>query len=298
MKKLLITAVIGFIIFSLPVFSAEIHQYSVNTEIFSNNTVHYKTSLLFVDYANETFSFLLLSADNIKIEGAADCKIVKKALGTEISCFMTSSGPTSIDVEYDSSESIIKKDGYVLFSDSFRMFLDTKTLSIIIKLPEGSGLKEPIENSYSPPDALKGSDGRKLILNWVKNDLKQGDRLDVSIAFEKFSIIVPFSTPIEAILAISLIVLVAFVFVYRLFLSKRYLKLVIPILKEDEKLIFNSLMKHGDGVNQKLIVKDSGYSKAKVSKVLTSLRERGIVRLERIGRSNKVYIDNKFRKKA
>lgn len=57
-------------------------------------------------------------------------------------------------------------------------------------------------------------------------------------------------------------------------------------------------MKHGNGVNQKIIVNDSGYSKAKVSKVLKSLSERGIIRLDRIGRKNKVYIEKNFEKKS
>lgn len=37
---------------------------------------------------------------------------------------------------------------------------------------------------------------------------------------------------------------------------------------------------------------------AKISKVLKSLRERGIIRLERIGRSNKIYLKKNFKKKA
>jgi len=253
---------------------------------------------LFVNHGDQNFSFLLISPENIHINTPTDCTIEKRVLGTELSCFIPSSKRTTINIEYNSDQSLEDKGNYNLFSDSYRIFMDTKTLSIIIKLPEGSGLKEPIENSYSPADALKGSDGRKLILNWVKNDLKEGDRFDISIAFEKFSIIIPSSMTIGSIVAIALILVVSIVFIYRVYLDKRYLKLVVPILKEDEKIIFNSLMKHGSGANQKTIVRDSGYSKAKVSKVLNSLRERGIIRLERVGRSNKVHIDKKFRKKT
>ena len=68
------------------------------------------------------------------------------------------------------------------------------------------------------------------------------------------------------------------------------------IIKKDEKLIFDTIRKHGDGVNQKIIVNDSGYSKAKVSKVLNSLKERGVLKLERVGRKNKVHIEKKFEK--
>ena len=90
----------------------------------------------------------------------------------------------------------------------------------------------------------------------------------------------------------------AFVLFYQFYYKDKGIKLIFPVLKKDEKLIFNSIMKHGNGVNQKVIVRDSGYSKAKVSKVLKSLSERGLVRLERIGRSNKVYMQKNIEKKA
>ena len=74
-------------------------------------------------------------------------------------------------------------------------------------------------------------------------------------------------------------------------------EIILPILKSDEKAVVESVLKHGSGVNQKIIVRDSGYSKAKVSKVLKSLGERGLVRLERIGRGNKVYLLDKLENK-
>jgi hypothetical protein len=298
MKRVFVTSIIGFILFSLPVFAASVHQYNVYGEIFNNYTVHYEIDFLFVNHGDQNFSLLLISPENIHINTPTDCTIEKRALGTELSCFIPSSKQTMINIEYNSDQSLEDKGNYNLFSDSYRIFMDTKTLSIIVKLPEGSGLKEPIENSYSPADALKGSDGRKLFVNWLKNDLKQGERFDVSIAFESFNGIVPSSFPVEGAIATVIIIIVSSIFFYRIYWSKRYLKLVIPILKEDEKIIFKTLMKHGNGVKQKIIVRDSGYSKAKVSKVLNSLRERGILKLERTGRTNKVYIDKKFQKKA
>ncbi len=58
------------------------------------------------------------------------------------------------------------------------------------------------------------------------------------------------------------------------------------------------MMKHGNGVNQKAVVRDSGYSKAKVSKVLNSLQERGLIKLERLGRSNKIHFVGKLREET
>lgn len=297
MKKLLTPLLIGIVLFSIPGFS-EVFQYGSTAEIFENNTIYYKLNLIFVDHPDQNFSFSIENPLDIKIKTSATCSIVKKVLETYVNCEMDASERTDIEVTYSSNENIKKRDSYFLFTDSFKLTDNTKTLSVLVKLPEATGLREPVENSYNPPDALIGSDGRRLVINWLKNDLKSGERFDVSIAFEKTGGIIPSELPPQYALVIIVISFSAFGLFYQFYLSKKGVKLILPVLKKDEKIIFNSIMKHGSGVNQKIIVRDSGYSKAKVSKVLKSLKERGLVKLERIGRSNKVYIEKNFEKKA
>ncbi|MFH0929551.1 MAG: helix-turn-helix domain-containing protein [Candidatus Aenigmatarchaeota archaeon] len=274
----------------------QIFQYSVDADILENNTVNYKINLIYVNNPEQNVSFTLGSPSNISIETKADCKIVKRVLGTVVTCDMDASNRTDIQVLYSSDENVKKREGYLLFSDSFVLDDDVNTLSVLVKLPEATGLREPIENSYSPSDALKGSDGRRLIINWLKNDLDVGERFDVSIAFDSTGEVIA-GLPMQYLLVIVVITFSGFVLFYQFYLKGKGIKFIIPVLKKDEKTIFNTIMKHGSGVNQKIIVRDSGYSKAKVSKVLSSLKERGLVKLERIGRSNKVYIVKDFQKK-
>ena len=210
---------------------------------------------------------------------------------------MKASNRTVVVISYSSDQKISKKDNYFLFEDSFKINSDSDTASFLIKLPEGTGLKEPIENSYSPSGALIGSDGRRTIINWIENDLKKGGTFDVSIAYEKIGEVIVSEFPIQIILIIALVIIAGFAIFYQFYWRNRNVNLIIPILKKDEKKIFDTIMKNGSGVNQKIIVNDSGYSKAKVSKVLKSLEERGILRLERIGRKNKVHIEKNFKKK-
>jgi len=297
MKKFFVFLLLSFILFSFPVFAGKLYQYGVKAEI-HNNTVYYELNLIFVNHPTQEFSISLGSPKDVKIDTTANCEIQENVLGTEVKCSMEISERTVITINYNSDETLIKKGNYYLFSDSFKMFYDTEIVSVIVKLPEGTGLREPIENSYIPQDGLIGGDGRRTILSWQKNDLESEERFDVSIAFEGFGgLIIPSSFTPEVFVAIIFVIIVGFIFIYKVFLSKRFVKLILPILKKDEKIIFDTLMKHGSGVNQKVIVRESGYSKAKVSKVLNSLKERGIVRLERIGRSNKIYIEKDFPKK-
>jgi uncharacterized membrane protein len=297
MKKAITTLFIGLILFSVPGF-AEVFQYGVTAEIFENNTVSYELNLIFVDHPSQNFSFSIGNPLDIKIETPASCNIVKKVLETVITCYMNASARTDITLSYISDENVKKRDSYFLFEDSFKMSENTKTLSVLVKLPEATGLREPIENSYTPSDALIGSDGRRLVINWLRNDLKSGETFDVSVAFEKTGDVIPSQFPMEYLIVIIIVSFSAFVLFYQFYYKNKGVKLIFPVLKKDEKIIFNSIMKHGNGVNQKIIVKDSGYSKAKVSKVLNSLKERGLIKLERIGRSNKVYIQKNIEKKA
>jgi len=295
MKKIFI--LLFLILLSVPCFSKELYQYGVTAEIFENNTVSYKLTLIFVNNTDQTFIFPISSSNNVKVESIADCNVQSGMLETNILCNLKVSNRTVVVISYDSEQKVSKKDNYFLFEDSFKINSDSDTASFLIKLPEGTGLKEPIENSYSPSGALIGSDGRRTIINWIENDLKKGKKFDVSIAYEKIGEVVISEIPIQIILFIAFLIIVGFAFFYQFYWKHRRVNLIIPILKKDEKKIFDTIMKHGSGVNQKLIVNDSGYSKAKVSKVLKSLEERGILRLERIGRRNKVHIGKNFDKK-
>jgi len=295
MKKIFI--LLFLILLSVPCFSKELYQYGVTAEIFENNTVSYKLTLIFVNNTDQTFIFPLSSSINVKVESVADCSLQQGTLETNILCNLKASNRTVLVISYSSNQKISKKGNYFLFQDSFKINSDTDTVSFLIKLPEGTGLKEPIENSSSPSGALIGSDGRRTIINWIENDLKKGESFDISIAYEKIGEVVVSEFPIQIILVIVLVIIVGFALFYQFYWRNRNVNLIIPILKKDEKKIFDIIMKNGSGVNQKIIVNDSGYSKAKVSKVLKSLEERGILRLERIGRRNKVHIEKNFEKK-
>ncbi|MFH1229824.1 MAG: hypothetical protein V1678_05390 [Candidatus Aenigmatarchaeota archaeon] len=295
MKTLLVSLLMGLLIFSgLAKAESNIYQYGINAEIFANNSVYYNLSMVLINHSSQTFSIPLGQPDKVIIE-TPGCIEQKGNLETVVTCFLNSSSRSVININYFSN-SVREKGGYLLFSDSFKIVNDTKILTVLIKLPEGSGLKQPTESSYIPQGALIGSDGRRPIINWVANDLEAGGRFEVSIAFERLTEENVF--PLEMIVVVILIVFSGFAIFYRFYWRAKRVNIILPVLKKDEKMIFNIIMKSGSGVNQKVIVKESGYSKAKVSKVLSSLRERGLVKLERIGRSNKIYIEKKFETKA
>lgn len=288
MKKLLV----GFLLFCLiiqPTFAEELYQYSIKSEIFENNTVSYDISLVLTNKTPGTFNYLIEGSPyGIEYKSDVKCKIQERILGKEIICYFNENyTSTVIKIFYNSDERINKIDDHLLYKDSIKFSYDARTFSYMVKLPEGTGLIKGNEQYY-PEDALLGSDGRRSILIWDMNDVKTNQNFDSRVAYEFLS---EFDYSILALPALVIIILVGII----IFLRKRKIDVILPILKSDEKKVYEALLKCGSGVKQKAIVEQSGYSKAKVSKVLKNLQERGIIRLERLGRTNRVYTSKKFK---
>lgn len=288
MKFRFLLIIILLAILSTPVLSQEIYQYNINAEIFEDR-VEYELNLIITNYPQK-FSVYIESPENLMANFSSNCTIESNDFGASVTCDVRMQD--RIIIKYYSTQDVNNKDTYSIYSKSFKVPVFTRELFVLVKIPERTGLRRPTEISYSPQGALIGSDGRRPILIWKENNLNAGEAFDVQIAFEPM--FGELNLPI--IILIVIILVSGFILYYKFFL-KGGIKVILPILKKDEKAIFECMMKHGSGVNQKTIVKESNYSKAKVSKVLKSLQERGIIKLERIGRSNKVYLVKDFEKK-
>ena len=88
----------------------------------------------------------------------------------------------------------------------------------------------------------------------------------------------------------SIIVLIIGLFLIYKKLPKRA-ELVLSVLNEGERMIVDIIRKEGiEKVDQRKIVGLSGFSKAKVSRIIQGLQGRGVVDVERTGRKNRVSL--------
>jgi DNA-binding transcriptional ArsR family regulator len=260
-------------------------------------TTHSSVKLIFTGLQNGDVSFFIENPLNLVVNSTARCSAANTAFGANVTCNVNIASGEIINVmiDYDSADNVKTVGSHYVFSDQFKVPLDAQSAFILVKLPEGTGLIVGDE-ALSPRDASISSDGRRTLISWQREGLQKDDVFQGSIAFEKIGLVMFF--PVELIVATAIASVFAAGLFYRFYWKSRNVEMIMPVLRKDEKEIFNAIIKHGNDVNQKIIVKDSGYSKAKVSKVLNSLRERGLVKLERIGRSNKVQIVKNFQNKA
>lgn len=247
---------------------------------------------------------LFYNIQNLKAEsnfGNVSCSQQKKPFGSEIECAIS---PTPekrmLKIEYDSFDLIKRVDKQFLYKQEFHVPLETKLLSFKVMLPEGMFLtSEGIFQPYIPLNGEKGSDGRRIFISWRRENLSAGESFDTQVLYESVSdnsqIIALFTGGIFGLTIIIIVLVLGFWFFYKRF--KKNIRIVLPVLKSDEKIIMELILKYKGNTNQKLLVRESNYSKAKVSKILKSLQERGIIKLEREGRSNNVYLVKDFQKK-
>lgn len=232
--------------------------------------------------------------------GDVSCSIQKKSFGSQIECAVS---PTfekrMLTLEFDSFDFVKRVDKQFLYKQEFHVPLETKQLSFKAILPEGMFLaSEGVFQPYLPIDGEKGSDGRRIFISWRKENLTAGDSFDTQISYESQSdnsqILTLFAGGIIGLAAIIVALVFGFWLFYKRF--KRNIKIVLPVLKGDEKKIMEMIIRDRGKTNQKLLVRESNFSKARVSKILKSLQERGIIKLEREGRGNNVHLMKDFGK--
>ncbi len=280
-------ALVLFGIMTVPV-AAQIEGYSVDVSI-SDSTATYHTSINFTKYSSGLIMVIPGTPKDVVVSPST-CRIDKALLQTNIIC----DNPVNFfTVDYTSSERINRKGDWLVWADNFRLTEPASDFKVNVKLPAGIVLKEPIADAIEPEGATIGTDGRNILISWTAKDVS--DQWSASIAYEQTG----FSSATNILIAVLAIVAIAGGIAYKFYFSnssKENMKIILPVLKKDEKSVLEGLIKHGSGVNQKMIVKESGYSKAKVSKVLKSLNERGLVKLERTGRSNRIFWGKEVKK--
>jgi len=174
------------------------------------------------------------------------------------------------------------------FEKNIRVFDVVERSVFLVKLPEGALLPEN-QTKFFPLYGTIATDGRRIFVIWERKNLQEGEIQGVKIFYE-----FPPKKQSFALFSIALFLFLLSAIGFALWFilwrkKKRVRDIILPVLKEDEKKIMEIILRYPKGVNQKIIVKESNYSKGKVSKVLKSLAERGLVRLERRGRTNIVY---------
>ena len=169
--------------------------------------------------------------------------------------------------------------------------------TFLVKLPRGSALVSEqrgeggaIAAVYPTPEKIL-TDGEHIIIRWKKWELTPR---------ESFRIFVMYTTVKQEqrspyLLAIGLALGAALTYAYFAYHKKRQgqSKIVKLVLREDEQKVYDLIAEKGEILQEK-VVRLTGFSKAKVSKLVRNLEEKGIIKKEPYRKTNRLILKKEF----
>ena len=273
-----------------------LEYYGVEDTINSDLSVTSEVVLKFDTPINRLDYSVDYSVENLEYESDfdfADCRATDNGMGSTISCSFIGMTPEAnkLIIRFTIRDVIQKLDGNYRFTVNHGIPLPIQSSFILIRLPQNNILAGEMNESYFPTTGDTLTDGRHIMVFWEDENLESGENLQFSILFTKPAFDDQFLTYMVYVLAIVsvAILFLAGIYVKRIRGSK--VAVVKSVLNKDEKRIIDILNQKGGKAGQKVLVRETDFSKAKVSRIVRNLRERGVVDTEPIsGRENRVIL--------
>ncbi|RMF89870.1 MAG: hypothetical protein D6733_05325 [Methanobacteriota archaeon] len=207
----------------------------------------------------------------------------------------------SITIEFDTAQLITRSGEERVFSALFSPPANhTKRFLLEVALPSGMGLLHPLSSGSTtdiaplPDETL--SDGRTTRFMW---DVRPEGDFALFIRYAPLTSSRPVAAGGAAQPFLPALVALLLLLLLGAYLVRGRAPRAAPkteFMKEDERLVIE-IISAREGIVQKRLVDETGFSKAKVSKIVSELEKRGIVRVERIGRRNKLFLSEEFKKR-
>jgi uncharacterized membrane protein len=279
MDKLKILATIISILISLQSVFAKIDYFGIDTQILDDSNANIKFTI------HKTTEFRFRFYGNIRnISSNVNCEVD----GELISC--KSENATAINIQIV-SDVVAKAGNTYNFNIQLELKDDVSRVTSLVTLPIGMIIKD--ENDIFPSGYRTLSNGRNILVYWELENVSSTQPLGFRV---KYQSIQPSPEIFNRFYLLILLLLIALFFVALYAFKKRKVivkkiirvkpeKIVMEVLDEYEKKVYE-IVKEAGKIKQNEIVEKTGFSKARVSRVLKSLAEKKLVKVEKRGRTN------------
>lgn len=303
---------VGVVLFLMPcVSSLEVTEYEVSAEI-ENNLLRENVTLTITntfDTSLEELSYPF--AEDIREvvaydgEGLLGSEVDHRMGSTYVKCnFREPVLPgeqVTVTFTYLNPGAITTVGESYLLSTTYSLLANVKNFRVVLMLPEGYGISEEGVSIVPTPDEIS-SDGRRVIVVWDMRD-------PIPVEFREFRLFVRYENLVTdyagyiAPGAVGMFLILLALLGYRTISNRRddeareendAITSKIDILREDEQQILRMVLEE-NGIEQRKIQDETGFSKAKVSKIISELEKRGAIIKEQIGRKNRIYVSDKLK---
>lgn len=292
LKQFLLLISIPVFMFLVSVASANISYYGASTFLEPSGESSVELVITFERPVNN-FTFDVvgrisdLSASSTA--GPVQCEADVRGVSRVVCSMSLTEDRKTIQVNFRSEDLVKILGSRFLFSSDYTLSQNIRLMIVSVKLPEGMAL---VDDGGGNPgrltfqqNATTASDGRRIVVNWELKNIPTGTPLRFEIFYE--SLVNPFwnQLRIRYFLAfgVAMAVVLAFLLMRR---AKKSEELVVSVLDEYERKVMGAIHTAGGVINQRKVVQDLNLSKAKVSRIVKSLAERGVIEVEKRGRTN------------
>ncbi|MBI4174128.1 MAG: hypothetical protein HY517_00660 [Candidatus Aenigmarchaeota archaeon] len=274
MLKVFAAALLVSLLF-VPSAFAQLSQVDVQFVI-NGDSVHQSTRFLFASPVNGTLNYTMPgSARDISVsDGNSQLDYSLTRSGESYFLNIFASRPVSqLVIDYSSDNVIFHLDSINHFFTEFA-FDNLVNVTASLKLPVGYTL---YDNSFKPESGQTLSDGRSIILYWQETSVES---IFFSVKYveprQEFGLWIA----VIAILAASLL----FIFFY---FRNRHKEDLLFGFRHDEKIAINYIQEKRVAL-QRDLEENFKFSRAKATRIVSKLVEKGLVKKQRYGRTNKL----------
>jgi len=285
---------IALLLAMLPSFShAALTNWDINVDVQEDRTSVWTVALEYDQPVSKSDYFVLAKVDSYEVlaDGRPASCSISRDIGVSIVCSNINARNIVYRIKTGTAVNEIFQN-FRLFTYKFSATQITNKFSVKITLPLGAVLVEEIRlmplgfKPFEPESGKEGSDGRRIFVQWTVDKPQLGETLDVSIVYEQFSETLQLNIFIFIVGA----AIVALFIVLFTFFRRRSVRELLPVLTEGERKVVEILLKERKAVDQRQIVKETDFSKAKVSRIIHDLVERGVVEKTGKGRKNLITL--------
>ncbi len=289
MRKILLILLLTILISEIG-WSVKISSEDINVQINPDGSSSWIVNIEYPHTTDRSDLFILADVYDVNVysEGRPlNCSIEKVSLGTSVIC--RNFYGRKISYEFNAYGTVSRKGELNIFSYSYPITNIINQFNVTVKLPPGYGLVEKEKVSkfgllpFKPPEGVEGSDGRHILVHWSFENPELGKSIEVSIIYEKLGFI---STIYSNALFIGVLIIIVILLVGLIKYKKSKVNELLPVLDMAERKVMEIIIREKKPINQKKIVKELGFSKAKVSRIVKTLESKKLIVVERRGRNN------------
>lgn len=278
----------------LPTAFAVIQFYGAETDLNTNGNANIKLTITFKEPVKE---FQLAIFGVIKDftassnSGPVNCNTEIEAASI-VSCKMNlTQDKRSLELNFKTNDFVRNIDSKSLFSLDLSLSQPIDQATSLVKLPEGYALTNTslIPAIFPSANSIL-SDGRRIIVNWVFSNLTVNQPFKFQTLYESVKNGFPTMLLISGLLSLLVLSGIGLFFYRRL---KKPKEVILSVLDDYERKVVELITTAGGEANQRKVVIESNFSKAKVSRVVKRLQERGLLEVTRLGRKNKLKLVQK-----